>query len=119
MINNNQHDKRKHRRIKFHKDVVIHSVMPASSGNILEVQQGDGIKVKGSDISEGGIRLEIEDTKFATPFLQIRLNIQKFKSVITYVKTVWNRGNTYGLQFLYLDNDSREQIREYVDNQNK
>ncbi len=109
-------EKRKFNRIKFDGDVTIHPVMQSKSGNILEVQS-KGIPAKGSDISEGGIRLEVGDTNSPTDILKINFKVQKFKTVDAYAKLAWKSGNTYGLQFIVLDDDSRNQIHSYVEKQ--
>jgi len=116
MTDANQPDKRKHNRIKFDGDITIHPVMQSKSGNILEVQS-KGISAKGGDLSEGGIRLEIGDTNSPTDILKINFKVQKFKSIDAYAKLAWKSGNSYGLQFIVLDDDSRTQIRNYVDKQ--
>ncbi len=109
-------EKRKFSRIKFDGDVTIHTVMQSKSGNILEVQS-TGIAAKGNDISEGGIRLEIGDTNSPTDILKINFKVQKFKTVEAYAKLAWKSGNTCGLQFIVLDDDSRGQIRSYIEKQ--
>jgi len=112
----NHNEKRKFNRIKFDGDVTIHPVMQSKSGNILEVQP-EGVPAKGSDISEGGIRLELGDTNSPTDILKINFKVQKFKTVDAYAKLAWKSGGTCGLQFIVLDDDSRVQIRTYIDKQ--
>jgi hypothetical protein len=114
MADTNQPDKRKHHRIKFDGDVTVNPVMQSKSGNILEVQAA-GLAAKGSDISEGGIRLELGDTNSPTDILKINFKIQKFKTIDAYVKLAWKSGNTYGLQFIVLDDESRNIIRNFVE----
>jgi len=75
----------------------------------------EGIQVKGRDISEGGIRLELGNAP--TEFLRVNFNIQKYKSVDAFAKLVWKNGQTCGFQYIFLDTDSRMQIRNYVDKQ--
>jgi hypothetical protein len=116
MGDTNPQDKRKHNRIKFDGDVIIHPVMQSESGNILEVQ-GKAITAKGGDISEGGIRLELGDTNSPTDILKVSFKFQKAKPVDAYARLAWKSGGTYGLQFIVLDDDSRAQIRSYVEKQ--
>lgn len=114
--NSDKNEKRKFQRIKFDGDVTIHPVMQSKSGNILEVQ-AKGIPAKGNDISEGGIRLELGDTNSPTDILKINFKVQKFKTVDAYAKLAWKSGNTCGLQFIVLDEDSKNQIHSYVEKQ--
>jgi len=116
MTDANQPDKRKHNRIKFDGDVTIHPVMQSKSGNILEVHD-KSIVAKAGDISEGGIKLELGDTNSPTDILKINFKVQKFKTVDAYAKLAWKSGNSYGLQFIVLDEDSRGQIKSYIDKQ--
>jgi hypothetical protein len=114
MSDAHQPNKRKHNRIKFEGDITIHPVMQSESGNILEVQK-KGIVAKGSDISEGGIRLELGDTNSPSDMFKVNFKIQKSEPVDVYAKIVWKSGTACGLQFLVMDDHSREQIRGYVD----
>jgi hypothetical protein len=114
MADTNKPDKRKHQRIKFDGDVTIHPVMQSQSGNILEVQ-GKGIVAKGKDISEGGIGLELGDTNSPIDILKVVFKVQEFKSIDVYAKLAWKSGNTYGLQFIVLDDDTRSQINNYLE----
>ena len=114
MSDSNQPNKRKHNRIKFDGDISIHPVMQSVSGNILEVTQ-KAIKAKGGDISEGGIRLELGDTNSPNDMFKVHFKIQTSQPVEAYAKLVWKSGTTCGLQFLVLDETSREQIKNHVE----
>jgi hypothetical protein len=114
MTDANKPNKRKHNRIKFEGDITIHPVMQSASGNILEVTQKE-IKAKGGDLSEGGIRLELGDTNSPNDILKVHFNIQAARAVDVYAKLVWKSGTTCGLQFLVLDADAREMIRNHVE----
>ncbi len=109
-----QPEKRKHSRIKFDGDVKIHPVMQSKSGNILEVQSKE-ITAKSDDLSEGGICLELGDTHAATDILKLTFNIKKEKAVDVYAKLAWKSGAKCGLQFIVLDDESRKQIKDYVE----
>jgi c-di-GMP-binding flagellar brake protein YcgR len=109
-----QPEKRKHSRIKFDGDVQIHPVMQSKSGNILEVQDKTLVG-KSDDLSEGGICLEVGDTNSATEILKLTFNVQKAKTVDAYAKLAWKSGSRCGLQFIVLDDDSRKQIKDFVD----
>jgi len=114
MADSQQPEKRKHSRIKFDGDVKIHPVMQSKSGNILEVQNKE-IAAKSDDLSEGGICLEIGDTNAATDILKLTFSIKKDKAVDAYAKLAWKSGAKCGLQFIVLDDESRKQIKDYVD----
>jgi c-di-GMP-binding flagellar brake protein YcgR len=114
MSDTNPPNKRKHNRIKFDGDISIHPVMQSVSGNILEVAQ-KAIKAKGGDISEGGIRLELGDTNSPNDIFKVHFKIQTSATVEAYAKLVWKSGHTCGLQFLVLDESSKEQIRNHVE----
>ena len=114
MSDSNQPNKRKHNRIKFDGDISIHPVMQSLSGNILEVTQ-KAIRAKGGDIREGGIRLELGDTNSPNDIFKVHFKIQSSESVEAYAKLVWKSGTTCGLQFLVLDESSREQIKNHVE----
>jgi hypothetical protein len=113
MTGSRPRDKRKYNRIQFDGDITFHPVMP-SAGNVLEVQP-QGLSAKGSDISEEGLRLEIGDTRSPGDILKVKFAVQKYKSVDAYGKLAWKKGKYYGLHFFILDEDSRGQIREYVE----
>lgn len=114
MTKTHRPERQKHTRIQFDANVTIYPVTSSKSGNVLEMP-AEGIQVKGRDISEGGIRLELGNAP--TEFLRVNFNIQKYKSVDAFAKLVWKNGQTCGFQYIFLDTDSRMQIRNYVDKQ--
>jgi len=107
-------ERQKHTRIQFDANVTVYPVTHSKSGNVLEIPS-EGIKVRGRDISEGGIRLELGHAP--TEFLRVNFNIQKYKTVDAFAKLVWKNGPTCGFEYIFLDTDSRLQIRNYVDKQ--
>jgi hypothetical protein len=118
MINSMESDKRKHLRIKFDGAVNIYPVTQSKSGNIFEVQ-AKGKTAQGGDISEGGIRLVIQDGNEPKDILKLNFKIKKFKSAEVYAKLVWKKGDTFGMRFILLDDDFRSQIRIMLDDENK
>ena len=110
----NQPDRQKYHRIKFNTQVNIHPVIESTSGNVLEVPTA-GYTVKSRDVSEGGIRLKMRGTDSPTKILKLNFIIQTSKTVDAYAKLVWKKGDLYGFQYIVLDDDSRGQIRDYVE----
>lgn len=116
MSDQNQSERRKHNRVKFNGEMTLRPVVPSKSGNILKVQT-HGISTKGCEISEDGIRFKLTNQKLNSELLKVNFTIHKFKSIDAYGKLAWKKGETHGLHFIVLDEDSRGYIREYVKNQ--
>jgi hypothetical protein len=107
-------ERRKHLRAKFSENVTIHRVIESSSGNVFEVQ-GNPIIVKAGDVSEGGIRVEIDNASAPTKILKLNFQIQKNKPIDVYTRLAWTENGNCGLQFIVLDDEIRQQIQDYVD----
>ncbi len=116
MSDHGKNERRKFPRVKFDDQVTIHQVTESKSGNVFEVQ-GNPIVVKAQDVSEGGIRLELADSTGPSKILKVNFQIQKNKSVDVYTKLAWKSGDSCGLQFIVLDDETRKQIQSFVDKQ--
>jgi len=93
---------------------MVHPVVESKSGNVFEVS-GSPIEVKSLDVSEGGLRLELSKAVPSHKILKINFETQKNKLVDVYTKIAWVQGALCGLQFIVLDNATRQFIRTYVE----
>jgi len=103
-------ERRKYPRAKFEAPVIVHKVIESSSGNVFEVQ-GTPITAKSTDVSEGGIRLEMAKSVPFTKIFKLNFQLLKNKSVDVYARVAWEGDGTCGLQFIVLDEEVRKQIR--------
>jgi hypothetical protein len=109
-------DRREHTRTQFNGLITLYPVRPSKSGHILELEP-DQIMAQAQDISESGIRFEVDDSDFSNDILKISFYIQNLKLVDVYAQLAWKDNKVCGLQFKFLDNLSRGYIRDYVENQ--
>jgi hypothetical protein len=102
-------ERRRHDRFEFPQPVQIFPVLPSKSGNIYEVQN-HSIEFKARDISEGGLRIEV-DRPFDSNFL-IKLNFEVLKDqpVEVYGKIIWSENNHCGIRFMLADEVLRKGI---------
>ena len=107
-------ERRRHHRTKFHEKVTVHHVTESKSGNVFEVQ-GNPLTTKALDVSEGGIRLELGETKLPTSILKLNFKVNKDKTVDVYSKLAWAGDGACGLQFIVLDEEVRKIIKGLVD----
>jgi hypothetical protein len=110
MIGKDNTERRKYPRAKFDATVIVHKVVESNSGNVFEVQ-GTPIAAKSTDVSEGGIRLEMAKSSPFTKILKLNFQILKNKSVDVYTRVAWEGDGSCGLQFIVLDDEIRKQIR--------
>jgi len=110
---NGRNDRRKYNRAKFSEEVTVHKVTESKSGNVFEVQ-GKSLTVQAQDVSEGGIRLELADVDSPSKIFKLNFKLPKNGSVDVYSKLAWKDGQSCGLQFIVLDEESRKQIKGYV-----
>lgn len=111
--NHKESERRKYNRAKFNEAVTVHNVTESKSGNVFEVQ-GAPMVLKALDVSEGGMRLEIDDPASPTKIFKLNFKLPRNGSVDVYSKIAWNGDGTCGLQFIVLDEDVRKHIRGYV-----
>jgi hypothetical protein len=107
-------ERRKHARAKFQETVTLHNVIESKSGNVFEVA-GTALTAKAKDVSEGGIRLEVEMSPSVSRIFKLNFQVQKNKSVDVYSKLAWAREGLLGLQFIVADEEIRRIIRHYVE----
>ena len=112
--NSREPERRKFPRAKFNEEVTIHKVTESKSGNVFEVQ-GQSINAKAKDVSEGGIRVELEKSGSAGNILKLNFQIQKNQPLDVYTKIAWEADGYCGLQFIVVDEEIRKQIKAYVD----
>ncbi len=112
--NQSKSERRKYSRAKFQETVTLHNVVESKSGNVFEVL-GTPIKVKAKDVSEGGIRLEVEMSPSASKIFKLNFQLQKNKTVDVYSKLAWASEGMFGLQFIVADEEIRKIIRHYVE----
>jgi hypothetical protein len=112
--NPSKSERRKYSRAKFQETVTLHNVVESKSGNVFEVQ-GTPIKVKAKDVSEGGIRLEVEMSPSSSKIFKLNFQVQKNKTVDVYSKLAWASEGMFGLQFIVADEEIRKIIRHYVE----
>ena len=106
-------ERRKYARAKFNETITVHNVTESKSGNVFEVQ-GAPIVLKAEDVSEGGIRLQIDDPASPAKIFKLNFKLPKHGSVDVYSKVAWNGDGSCGLQFIVLDEEVRKQIRGFV-----
>jgi hypothetical protein len=106
-------ERRKHPRVKFEERIKIHPVVVSKSGNVFEVQ-GSPLTVKAFDLSEGGIRLELGIPRPPSHILKVNFQIHKDKSVDVYSKLVWVSDKFLGYQFIVVDEEAQQVIRELL-----
>lgn len=112
--NSPKNERRKYSRAKFQEPVTLHNVVESKSGNVFEVQ-GVPLKVKAKDVSEGGIRVEVEMSPSSSKIFKLNFQIQKNKTVDVYSKLAWASEGMFGLQFIVADEEIRKIIRHYVE----
>jgi|SRR5581483_1597179 len=108
-----KNERRKHSRAKFQESVTVHNVIESKSGNVFEVA-GTPVMAKAKDLSEGGIRLEVEMSPSASKIFKLNFQVQKNKVVDVYSKLAWMGEGMLGLQFIVADEEIRNIIRHYV-----
>jgi hypothetical protein len=109
-----KNERRKHSRTKFHEAVTIHNVVESKSGNVFEVS-GVPVTATAKDVSEGGIRIEVEMSPSSSKIFKLNFKVQKDKVVDVYSKLAWTRGGSLGLQFIVADEELRRLIRQFVE----
>src|SRR5580658_1195397 len=107
-------ERRKHSRVKFQETVTLHNVIESKSGNVFEVA-GAPLKAKSKDVSEGGMRLEVEMSSSSSKIFKLNFQLQKNKTVDVYSKLAWASEGMFGLQFIVADEEIRKIIRQYVE----
>jgi hypothetical protein len=107
-------ERRKFPRKKFQEEVIVHKVVESKSGNVFEVQ-GTPLVAKAQDVSEGGMRLEINKPLDPTNILKLNFKISKSKNIDLYSKLAWAGDGTFGLQFIVVDSEVRRIIRSFVE----
>ncbi len=107
---NELNEKRHFDRFKFQKPVRVFSVLPSKSGNIYEVQK-NCLELKASNISEGGLNLEVEKPLDSQYLLKMNFEVEKDQLVEVYGKVVWSRENHCGVRFMLTDPVLRKGIR--------
>ncbi len=111
---NGHPERRKYTRAKFQETVTIHNVIESKSGNVFEVE-GKPITAKAKDVSEGGMRLEVEMSPSSSKIFKLNFQVQKNKVVDVYSKLAWAANGMFGLQFIVADEEIRQLIRHYVE----
>lgn len=106
-------ERRKYHRARFNETITVHNVNESKSGNVFEVA-GAPIILKAQDVSEGGIRIQIDDPASPTKIFKLNFKIPKNGSVDVYSKVAWHREGYCGLQFIVLDDEVRRLIKGYV-----
>src|SRR5580658_6217352 len=112
--NQSKSERRKNSRAQFQETVTLHNVVESKSGNVFEVQ-GTPIKVRAKDVSEGGIRLEVEMSPSSSKIFKLNFQLQKNKTVDVYSKLAWSSEGMFGFQFIVADEEIRKIIRQYVE----
>jgi hypothetical protein len=107
-------ERRKYKRAQFKESIVVHPVIESKSGNVYEVG-GDPIEVKSMDVSEGGLRLQLLTPVPPHKMLKVNFELPKNKLIDVYTKITWVNGALCGLQFIVLDENTRQFIRGYVE----
>jgi PilZ domain len=108
-----KNERRKHPRAKFREKVTLYHVTESKSGNVFEVQ-GPPLTAKAQDLSEGGIRLEIQISPASSGIFKLNFQVGKDRSVDLYSKLAWAGNGFFGLQFLMADEEARRLINSYV-----
>jgi len=106
-------ERRKYNRAKFQETITVHNVTESKSGNVFEVT-GIPIVLKAKDVSEGGMRIQIDDPASPTKIFKLNFKISKNGSVDVYSKVAWHSEGHCGLQFIVLDEEVRRLIKGYV-----
>jgi c-di-GMP-binding flagellar brake protein YcgR len=107
-------ERRKYKRVEFKESVVVHPVLESKSGNVYEVGESS-LRVKSVDVSEGGLRLLLSEPVSAGKILKVNFQSSKSKMSDIYTKIAWANGALCGLQFIVLDEPTRQFIRDYVE----
>src|ERR1700734_963875 len=107
-------EKRKHKRVHFKEPVIVHPVVESKSGNVFEVS-GTPLELKSLDVSEGGLRIELSEPVPSHKILKVNFALSKNKLVDVYTKIAWVNGALCGLQFIVLDEATRQFLRGYVE----
>jgi hypothetical protein len=107
-------ERRKHKRVEFKESILVHPVLESKSGNVYEVGES-ALTVKSLDLSEGGLRVMISEPVTAGKILKVHIQSPKSKMSDIYTKIAWANGALCGLQFIVLDENTRQFIRGYVE----
>ncbi|HVM33249.1 MAG TPA: PilZ domain-containing protein [bacterium] len=107
-------ERRKHKRVEFKESILAHPVHESKSGNVYEVGESS-LTVKSMDVSEGGLRVMVSQPLDAGKILKINLPSPKSKMTDIYTRIAWANGALCGLQFIVLDESTRQFIRGYVE----
>ena len=108
-----QSERRQYSRAKFNETITVHNVTESKSGNVFEVQ-GNPLVLKAQDVSEGGMRIQIDDPASPAKIFKLNFKLPKNGSVDVYSKVAWNGDGYCGLQFIVLDEEVRRLIKGYV-----
>lgn len=103
-------EKRRFNRFTFQEPVLVFPVLPSQSGNIYEVQRSS-IEARAHDISEGGLRLEVDRPLNSNFVLKLNFAVEKSEPVEVYGKIVWSEKNHCGIRFMLADSTLRKGIR--------
>ena len=107
-------ERRKYPRAKFQETILAHWVVESKSGNVFEVQ-GNAVEVKAKDVSEGGIRVEVQDAAPFSKIMKLNFKLPKNGNVDVYTKLAWEVDGHCGLQFVCLEDDLRKHIKGFIE----
>ncbi|HTA77100.1 MAG TPA: PilZ domain-containing protein [bacterium] len=104
-------EKRKHYRADLSVKVTLYPVTENPKG--LEVPD-HGFEAKSCDISENGIRLELNDTDPLALILKLEFKIDKKNFIEIFARLIWQIDEYCGFQCIVMSDEARAKIRDYV-----
>jgi hypothetical protein len=107
-------EKRNCLRTNLRGELIIHPVKELAAGNALEVEEKP-IFGQIKNISEGGLRFRIASADRLKEIVKVNFTVERFRRVDAYARLTWKDKKDFGFKFIVLDEDSKEQIRNFVE----
>ncbi len=103
-------EKRRFNRIEFREPVQVSPILPSKSANIYEVQD-NRFEAQATDISEGGLRLEVPRPFTPHLLLKLKFEMSKDQPIEVFAKIVWSEKRFCGVSFIAVDEFMQKSIR--------